>query len=64
MLEKIIYILGFAFLFYVGYYLITSIGIFKKRKKVTNNNDDKKNFLRLLLLLETKRMLLVNLLIV
>ena len=44
MLEKIIYILGFAFLFYVGYYLITSIGIFKKRKKVTNNNDDKKNF--------------------
>lgn len=44
MLEKIIYILGAAFLFYVGYYLITSIGIFKKRKKVTNNNDDKKNF--------------------
>ena len=44
MLEKIIYILGVAFLFYVGYYLITSIGIFKKRKKVTNNNDDKKNF--------------------
>ena len=44
MLEKIIYILGFAFLFYAGYYLITSIGIFKKRKKVTNNNDDKKNF--------------------
>ena len=34
MLEKIIYILGAAFLFYVGYYLITSIGIFKKRKKV------------------------------
>ena len=44
MLEKIIYILGVAFLFYAGYYLITSIGIFKKRKKVTNNNDDKKNF--------------------
>lgn len=44
MLEKIIYILGAAFLFYAGYYLITSIGIFKKRKKVTNNNDDKKNF--------------------
>lgn len=44
MLEKIIYILGVAFLFYVGYYLITSIGIFKKRKKVNNNNDDKKNF--------------------
>lgn len=44
MLEKIIYILGVAFLFYDGYYLITSIGIFKKRKKVTNNNDDKKNF--------------------
>ena len=33
-----------TFLFYAGYYLITSIGIFKKRKKVTNNNDDKKNF--------------------
>lgn len=44
MLEKIIYILGVAFLFYAGYYLITSIGIFKKRKKVTNNDDDKKNF--------------------
>lgn len=44
MLEKIIYILGAAFLFYAGYYLITSIGIFKKRKKVTNNKDDKKNF--------------------
>ena len=44
MLEKIIYILGAAFLFYVGHYLITSTGIFKKRKKVTNNNDDKKNF--------------------
>ena len=45
MLEKIIYILGVAFLFYAGYYLITSIGIFKKRKKIINNsNEDKKNF--------------------
>lgn len=62
MLEKIIYILGVVFLFYAGYYLITSIGIFKKRKKVTtNNNDDKKNFFAVIIAARNEENVIGNL---
>lgn len=61
MLEKIIYILGVAFLFYAGYYLITSIGIFKKRKRVTNNNDDKKNFFAVIIAARNEENVIGNL---